>query len=130
MELLIENELKYNRLNLRTVENIRKTVANDVDVEKKVIASYGIIEYEVRKEKLELRPIECPRCKTKNPYDSKYCICCSMVLDMETAVKLEEKSKAADDDLTKLAESIIQDLIEAKVNEKLMSFCKMRSPPI
>ncbi len=35
MELLIENELKYNRLNLRTVENIRKTVANDADVEKK-----------------------------------------------------------------------------------------------
>lgn len=100
--MLIENELKYNRLNLRTVENILKTVANDADVEKKVIASYGIIEYEVRKEK--------------------------MVLDMETAVKLEEMSKAADDDLTKLAESIIQDLIEAKVNEKLMSFCKMRSP--
>jgi len=166
---------KPRRLNIRTVENSLKTVAEDAgvkknvhphafrhgkltdlvkrgfketelriiagweadskmpatyihlsgeDVEKKVLASYGIIEDEVKKEELELRPIECPRCKTKNPHDSKYCSCCSMVLDMETAVKLEEEGKVADDELTKMIESKMNDLIETKVNERLMSLLK------
>ncbi|WP_305064692.1 site-specific integrase [Methanococcoides sp.] len=56
------------------------------DVEKKMLASYGIIEDEEEHREEHLKPIECPRCKTKNPYDSKYCSTCSMILDMKTAL--------------------------------------------
>jgi integrase len=89
------------------------------DVEKKVLASYGIIEDEVKKEKLELTPIECPRCKTFNPHDSKYCSNCSMVLDVETAMKLDNEIETNDDMLTKLVESRIDEFVEARINEKL-----------
>jgi len=83
------------------------------DVEKKLLASYGIIEDEIKKEKLELKPIECPRCKTLNPHDSKYCSSCSMVLDLKTAVKLDTEIKATDGKLTQLMESKIDELVEA-----------------
>jgi len=89
------------------------------DVEKKLLASYGIIEDEIKKEKLELKPIECPRCKTLNPHDSKYCSSCSMVLDLKTAVKLDTEIKATDGKLTQLMESKIDELVEARINEIL-----------
>ncbi|ABE53174.1 site-specific integrase [Methanococcoides burtonii] len=89
------------------------------DVEKKLLASYGIIEDEIKKEKLELKPIECPRCKTLNPHDSKYCSSCSMVLDIKTAVKLDTEIKTTDGKLTQLMESKIDELVEARINEIL-----------
>lgn len=89
------------------------------DVEKKVLASYGIIEDETKKEKLELKPIECPRCKNLNPYDSKYCSSCSMVLDQKTAIKLDSEMKTADDKLTQLMQSKVDELVEVRINEVL-----------
>ncbi|WP_407282710.1 site-specific integrase [Methanolobus sp. WCC1] len=71
------------------------------DVEKKVLASYGIIEDETKKEKLELKPIECPRCKSLNPHDAKYCSHCSLVLDAKTAMSLKEDSARAADAFAK-----------------------------
>jgi ribosomal protein L40E len=89
------------------------------DVEKKVLASYGIIEDETEKEKMELKPIECPRCKTKNPYDAKYCSTCSMVLDAETTMELDNEIETKDDMLTKIVQSRIDELVEERINEKL-----------
>jgi len=89
------------------------------DVEKKVLASYGIVEDETKKEKMELKPIECPRCKTKNPYDAKYCSTCSMVLDAETAMKFDNEIETNDDMLTKIVQSRIDELVEERINEKL-----------
>ncbi|MBP1908285.1 site-specific integrase [Methanolobus bombayensis] len=89
------------------------------DVEKKVLASYGIIEDETKKERMELKPIECPRCKTKNPYDAKYCSTCSMVLDAETAMELDNEIETKDDMLTKIVQSRIDELVEERLNEKL-----------
>lgn len=59
------------------------------DVEKKMLASYGIVEEEEEHTEENLKPIECPRCKTKNPYDAKYCSTCSMLLDQLTAITEE-----------------------------------------
>lgn len=89
------------------------------DVEKKVLASYGIIEDETKKEKLELKPIECPRCKSLNPHDSKYCSSCSMVLDQKTAIKMDTEMKTADDKLTQLMQSKVDELVEDRINQVL-----------
>lgn len=94
------------------------------DVEKKLLATNGIIEDEVQEAKEELKPIECPRCKTKNPYDAKYCSQCSLVLDQKTALTLDEKSKEVPDALELLlsdptTQAIIMDkLKEIVVNGK------------
>ncbi|KXS43907.1 MAG: phage integrase [Methanolobus sp. T82-4] len=86
------------------------------DVEKKMLASYGIIEDESKIEKLELRPIECPRCKTKNSYDAKYCSSCSMILDMETAIKHEKEMQTMDEKMAKMVDSRYEAMVEEKVN--------------
>lgn len=72
------------------------------DVEKKMLASYGIVEEDEIKQEDHLKTVECPRCKTKNPHDSKYCSTCSMVLDMKTAKEVEETSRKIPDALALL----------------------------
>jgi len=161
---------KFSRLNIRTVENLFKTVARDAaitknvhphgfrhgrltdlvkrgfgemelrvlagwgadsampatyihiagrDVDKKMLALHGVIEDDTEEQVQELKPIECPRCKTKNPYDTKYCSTCSMVLDAETAIKLDEATKIADSSITDIMGSRFEELKKAIVNEML-----------
>jgi integrase len=67
------------------------------DVEGKILAAHGIIAREEKKErKEELKPVECPRCRVKNPVGSKYCNICSLVLDMATAIEMEKESNNLD----------------------------------
>jgi len=89
------------------------------DVESKMLAAHGIIEEDKVEIKDNLQPILCPRCKTKNPHDSKYCSTCSMILDAETALNLEQQSAPVDDALTALMSSKIDELVTARINEML-----------
>lgn len=89
------------------------------DVEKKMLASYGIIEEEEGRREEQLKPTECPRCKTKNPHDSKYCSTCSMVLDVETAIKLDEATKSTDSTITGIMGSQFDELKKAIIDEML-----------
>jgi hypothetical protein len=60
------------------------------DVEGKILAAHGIIKREEKKAREEeLKPVECPRCKTKNPVGAKYCFTCSMILDQKLAVETQ-----------------------------------------
>jgi integrase len=61
------------------------------DVEKKQLEKAGIIDIQEEEKKSPMLPKECPRCKTKNVYDSQYCMNCSMVLDPKIAIAIEEK---------------------------------------
>ncbi len=63
------------------------------DIEKKILAKNGIIEDDSKEREVILKPIECPRCKTKNPVGAKYCSNCSMVLDVKTALTEGELDK-------------------------------------
>jgi len=47
-----------------------------------------------------ITPLECPRCKTLNDYDAKYCKKCLIVLDPEKALEIEE-TKTKDDKTVK-----------------------------
>ena len=63
------------------------------DVEKKMLANYGIIEDEHIEQQEILKPIECPRCKTKNPHDSMYCSTCSMIISGDLSGDLSGQIK-------------------------------------
>jgi phage FluMu protein Com len=64
------------------------------DIDRKVLLNAGLIEEsEDEKKDKALEAKKCPRCKTLNAYDSKYCSTCSFVLDMQTAIKIEEQDK-------------------------------------
>ncbi|WP_292388700.1 site-specific integrase [Methanosarcina sp. UBA5] len=60
------------------------------DIEKKLLAQNGIIEDDSKEREEELKPVNCPRCKTKNPAGAKYCFTCSMVLDHKLAVEVQD----------------------------------------
>jgi integrase len=60
------------------------------DIEKKILQKNGIIEDDTKEREEKLRPIDCPRCKTRNPIGAKYCFTCSMVLDHKLAVEVQD----------------------------------------
>jgi len=43
-----------------------------------------------------LRLVECPRCKRKNQPDSVRCSYCGLILDIETAIKMDEEERKKD----------------------------------
>jgi len=61
------------------------------DVEKKILEKNGLVEPDEEIKTLPTKPKSCPRCKTKNAYDSQYCMNCSMVLDPKKAKEIEDK---------------------------------------
>lgn len=87
------------------------------DIEKKLLAKNGIIEDDSKEREEELKPADCPRCKTKNPVGAKYCMTCSLVLDQATAIEMEKGSNDLDRNLgavmanTELKEKFKQEII-------------------
>jgi hypothetical protein len=60
------------------------------DIEKKILQKNGIIEDDTKEREEKLRPIDCPRCMTRNPIGAKYCFTCSMFLDHKLAVEVQD----------------------------------------
>lgn len=93
------------------------------DVENKLLMMHGKLtpeSIEKEKEKKEvLKPKDCPRCKQVNSPTALFCERCSFALDFETAMKIEEKRKRADDKMSLLIQKHpeLQELIE-KLLEK------------
>ena len=83
------------------------------DIEKKILANNGIIEDELNKPVCSLQPVTCPRCSTKNPVGSKYCSCCSMVLDQKVAVAMDtDKSYIAKTFTAALEDADVRDMLK------------------
>lgn len=62
------------------------------DVDKKILEKAGLLDKEdVKKEADILKPQDCQRCKEVNPATAKFCYKCGMALDIQTAMKVEEK---------------------------------------
>lgn len=99
------------------------------DVEKKMLERAGLIDRdEARKEDDVLKPRNCPRCKEVNPATSRFCNKCGMVLDLKTAVELDNSQKDIDKSLSSLLDSKLEEMIEKRaselINEKLKSLAK------
>lgn len=64
------------------------------DIEKKILQKNGIIEDDTKERDEKLKPVECPRCQTKNPVGAKFCMTCSLLLDHIAMKKIDgEKDK-------------------------------------
>jgi len=60
------------------------------DIEKKILQKNGIVEDDTKEREESLKPVDCPRCKTRNPVGAKFCMTCSLILDNAIALRLEE----------------------------------------
>ncbi|ADN36793.1 integrase family protein [Methanolacinia petrolearia DSM 11571] len=81
------------------------------DIERKMLENAGLIDEDQKQEKT-LEPVICPRCKTSNPSSALYCTNCSMVLNQEGAIDVEESINEAkgSDDYSMLLEKLKKDL--------------------
>ena len=89
------------------------------DVDKKQLQIAGFKDDETEAIQDDIKPVECPRCKTKNPHDAKYCSTCSMVLDAKTAVQLEAATRTADNSMTDIISSQFDDIKEEIIDRML-----------
>lgn len=89
---------------------------NGSDVEAALLKARGI-EVDLEKEP-RLAARACPRCKTQNPPDSKFCLNCSLALDVETAMKIQQRKEHANDLMTKLfKDPEFRELVKKKLKE-------------
>jgi len=73
------------------------------DVDNAILGLYGLRKPE-EVEQPKLAPRVCPRCQTSNPFDAKFCSRCGAVVNLRTAVQLEESRQQIDQLYAKLLE--------------------------
>ncbi len=56
----------------------------------------------------KLAPKNCPRCKEKNPSTAKFCFKCSMILDIKTALELQETKEKDDQTVKTMVERMVK----------------------
>jgi site-specific recombinase XerD/ribosomal protein L40E len=92
------------------------------DVDKALLRLNGI-EVEEEKREQEFKPKLCPRCKSRNSPDAKFCSRCGMCLDESTAVRIDELRAKADRLMSELVKNpeVLNALFEGieKLKEKI-----------
>ena len=84
------------------------------DVNKAILEMHGIKTGEEKESRL--KPKQCPRCETINSKDALFCHKCGGVLDVRTALKLDEERKSSDDMMTDLVKDPeIQKMLVKKI---------------
>jgi site-specific recombinase XerD len=76
------------------------------DVEKKILEKNGLVEPDEEIKTPPTKPKMCPRCKTKNSYDSQYCMICSAVLDPKKAKEIEDREIEKSNDIEDLKKQV------------------------
>ncbi len=85
------------------------------DTDDALLKIHGLLDEKEENGK-QMKVIVCPRCKTKNSPDARFCDSCGMALDIQTALSIKEASDGIDKYLTKILEDKdIQDLIRSKL---------------
>ena len=86
------------------------------DVNEAILAMHGI--KTGRQEESLLKPRQCPRCSTINTEEAQFCHKCGCILDVKTAVELDEERSKGDDLITKLVKDPdIQKALVKKITE-------------
>jgi len=87
------------------------------DVEDKLLKIHGV-KPEERPKESPLAPRTCPRCREANPATNRFCARCGAVLDLRTAVQLEEARREGDRIFDKLLEDPeVRALLARKIAE-------------
>lgn len=81
------------------------------DVDKEVRKAQGI-EIEEEREESKLKPIECVRCGTQNPATNKYCLKCSMTLNITEARKIIQNENKELNEVKSEIDNLKEDLKE------------------
>ncbi len=71
------------------------------DVNDTILEIHGI--KKTKEKESVLKPKQCPSCSAINSKDALFCQKCSKVLDVKTAIELDEKRKSSDEIITALA---------------------------
>lgn len=89
------------------------------DIEKKILQQNGIIEDDTKIRAESLKPVDCPRCKTRNPVGAKFCMTCSLVLDQATSLRIDEDKEGISIDSIKatLSDPVILELFSKILQE-------------
>ena len=84
------------------------------DVNEAILAMHGI-KTENQKESL-LKPKQCPRCETINSSDARFCQKCGSVLDVNTALELDDQRSKGDGLMAELVKDpVIQKILIKKI---------------
>jgi len=87
------------------------------DMESKLLALSGL-KTEEEKAASPLAPKPCSRCKPVDPATGKFCSQCSMTLDLQTVMELEEARSKADSFMSRLLEDQeVQRLLAQKIKQ-------------
>lgn len=70
------------------------------DVNDAILEVYGIKKRETEESKL--KPKQCPRCEAINEPDARFCSKCACILDVSTALDLDEERRSSDDMMAEL----------------------------
>jgi integrase/recombinase XerD len=95
------------------------------DVDDALLKVYGVKKDEDKKDESILKPKECPRCGSVNAKTAKFCSKCSLVLDIETALKVDKKISDLNQitfaliERPKVKKVLAQELAETGLGEKL-----------
>ncbi len=83
------------------------------------------IKTENQKESL-LKPKQCPRCETINSKDARFCQKCGSVLDVNTALELDDQRSKGDDLMAELVKDpeiqkiLVKRIVEMGLKDKLV----------
>jgi integrase/ribosomal protein L40E len=94
------------------------------DVNEAILAMHGI-KTENQKESL-LKPKQCPRCETINAKDARFCQKCGSVLDVNTALELDDQRSKGDDLMSELVKDpeiqkiLVKRIMEMGLKDKLV----------
>jgi site-specific recombinase XerD len=116
----------FNEMELRIFAGWEKSSAmpatylhlSGADIEKKILLKGGIIEDDTKEKEETLKPVECPRCHTKNPSGARYCSTCSMIIDQKTALNEDDLRNTAMGYLKEEPE-FLQKMMEKMLEKKL-----------
>ena len=88
------------------------------DVDGALLKAHGLTSNQEEKARIELTSTVCPRCKQKAGPEAQFCPSCGMILNVKTAVKLEEERTKADRIMNMLMkDDEVRKLLVRKVSE-------------
>jgi len=88
------------------------------DIDESILKMRGLLKPNEEAVESSLAPIPCPRCKLMNKATGKFCMRCGAVLDIETAVGMQEKVKELDEKFSRLLSNrSVQEFLVKKLGE-------------
>ena len=92
------------------------------DIDRAILAMHGIVDEKNKED--DMKPIECPRCKTKNDYAAKFCNNCSLGLDEKSIIEYDKQKEEALETINLVGSKKFQDLVHEEVKKQISKLTK------